>query len=181
MPIYTWPQVARNDWATDGDQYGRRRHRSKKQPKEHRDLRLRKQYFPEADHLVFDTSKRGFVPLAIIMRKLLRYLSPPELRVLVYLQTRCSRYFICYPTLEEIAHDLELAGRCNLTPHLKQLERKQFISTASGGGKKYFLVHDPRVAIHHLLSIGEITQAGLDEINDVLNDLNQEEIENRKK
>jgi hypothetical protein len=150
---------------------------TKKQPKEPRDLRLRKQHFPEGDKLVFDTNKKGFVPVAIIMRKLLRYLSAPELRVLVYLQTRCSRFFVCYPTLEEIAHDLGLGGRRNLTPHLKQLERKQFISTASGGGKKYFLVHDPRVAIHHLLSTGEIDESGLAEINDVLSDLNQEEIE----
>lgn len=149
---------------------------TKKEVKEPRDLRLRKQHFPEADKLVFDTSKRGFVPLAIIMRKLLRYLSAPQLRVLIYLQTRCSRYFICYPTLEEIVYDLGLAGRRNLTPHLKELERKQFISTATAGGKKYFLVHDPRVAIHKMLSIGEIDESGLAEINDVLQDLNQDEI-----
>jgi DNA-binding MarR family transcriptional regulator len=54
----------------------------------------------------------------------MKYLSPVELRVLVYLQTRCSRFMICYPTLEEIAHDLDLAGRRNLTPHLKSLEKK---------------------------------------------------------
>ena len=73
------------------------------------------------------------------MRKLIRHLSPPELRVLVYLQTRCSQFFICYPTLEEIAHDLGLGGRRNLTPYLKALEKKNFIATATGAGKKYFL------------------------------------------
>src|SRR5690348_16135575 len=110
--------------------------------KEPRDLRLRNQYFPDAEHLVFDR-KAGFVPMPIIMRKVMRHISPPELRVLVYLQTRCSMYFICFPTLEEIVHDLGLAGRRNLTPHLKELEKKKFISTATGEGKKYFLVHDP--------------------------------------
>jgi hypothetical protein len=150
---------------------------TKKQPKEHRDLRLRKQHFPEGERLVFDTAKKGFVPLAIIMRKLLRYVSPPELRVLVYLLTRCSKYSICYPTLEELAYDLSLTGRRNLTPHLKELERKQFISTTTAGGKKYFLVHDPRVAIYKMLSTGEIDDSGLAEINDVLRDLNQDEIE----
>ena len=80
-----------------------------------RDLRLRERYFPEAENLVFETAKSGFVPLPIILRKLMRQLSPPQLRVLVYLQTRCSKYFICYPTLEEIAHDLGLGSRRNLT------------------------------------------------------------------
>ena len=61
-----------------------------------KDLRLRKQHFPKAEELVFDR-KRGFVPVPIILRKLLRHMSAPELRVLVYLQTRCSKYFICHP------------------------------------------------------------------------------------
>lgn len=115
-------------------------------PKEPRDLRLRNQYFPNAATQVFKT-KGGFVPLPIIMRKLMRHLSPPELRVLIYLQTRCSQFFICYPTLEEMAHDLRLKGRRNLTPHIKSLEKKKFIATANGGGKKFFLVYDPCVAI----------------------------------
>jgi hypothetical protein len=74
---------------------------------------------------VFDTGKKGFVPMPIIMRKLMRHITAAELRVLLYMQTRCSRYFICYPTLEEIAHDLGLNGRRNLTPHLKALENNR--------------------------------------------------------
>ena len=147
-----------------------------KDTKENRDLRVRKQYFPEADDLVFDTRKAGFVPMPILMRKAMRHLKPPALRVLIYLQMRCSRYFICYPTLEEIAHDLDLAGRRNLTPHLKILEKKKFISTATGGGKKYFLIHDPRVAINHMVESGEISKGELFEINELLSDLNQEPI-----
>jgi hypothetical protein len=34
--------------------------------KEPLDLRLRKQYFPGADELVFDTRKKGFIPMPII-------------------------------------------------------------------------------------------------------------------
>ncbi len=147
---------------------------SQKTEKEPRDLRLRNQYFPGAEDSVFDTGKKGFVPQPIIMRKVMRHLSAPELRVLVYLQTRCSRYFICYPTLEEIAHDLGLGGRRNLTPHLKALEKKKFIATASGSGKKYFLIHDPRVAITHMVESGEIDETEFFEINDLLKDLKQE-------
>lgn len=149
---------------------------SQNQQKEPRDLRLRKQYFPDAEKLVFDTAKKGFVPMPIIMRKLMRFLSPPEVRVLVYLQTRCSRYFICYPPLEEIAHDLGLSGRRNLTPHIKALEKKKFISTVTGGGKKYFLVHGPHVPITHLVESGKINQDALFEINEVLSDLKQDGI-----
>jgi hypothetical protein len=108
------------------------------------------------------------------MRKLMRHLSPPELRVLVYLQTRCSQFFICYPVLEEIAHDLGLGGRRNLTPHLKALEKKKFIVTATGAGKKYFLVHDPRVAIDRMVGTGEIDGDGPFEINELLRDLKQD-------
>lgn len=145
------------------------------QNKEPKDLRLRKQHFPKAEELVFDR-ERGFVPMPIILRKLLRHLSPPELRVLVYLQTRCSKYFICYPTLEEIAHDLGLNGRKNLTPHITALEKKKFISTASAAGKKFFLVHDPRVAIEHLVETGKINNDELFDINELRRDLQQDEI-----
>ena len=144
--------------------------------KEPRDLRLRKQYFPDAEHQVFDTRKKGFVPMPIIMRKLMRHLRPPELRVLIYLQTRCSRYFICFPTFEEMAHDLRLAGRRNLTPHIKSLETKKFIATATGGGKKFFLVLDPRIAIAHMVETRQMNEDDLFEINEVLRDLKQEAI-----
>jgi hypothetical protein len=69
--------------------------------KEPKDLRYRRLYFPHAEGLVFETSRKGFVPLPIIMRKLMRHLSTPEFRVLVYLHLRVSKYGICYPTAEE--------------------------------------------------------------------------------
>jgi len=145
------------------------------QTKEPKDLRLRKQHFPTAEELVFDR-KRAFVPMPIIMRKLMRHISAPELRVLVYLQTRCSQHFICYPTLEEIAHDLGLHSRKNLTPHLTALEKNKFISTTAASGKKFFLVHDPRVAIEHLVQTGKINQDELFDINELRRDLKQEPI-----
>ena len=88
---------------------------------------------------------------------------------------------ICYPTLEEIAHDLDLAGRRNLTPHIKSLEKKRFISTATGEGKKFFLVHDPAIAIIHMVEDGTISQDQLYEINGLLGDLNREKIVASKK
>lgn len=141
-----------------------------------RTLRFRKQYFPNAESNVVDVSKGAFIPMPIIMRKLMRHLTPPELRVLTYLQLRCDRYFICFPTIEEMAFELDLAGPRNLTPHIKALEAKKFIATATGGGKKFYLVHDPRVAITHLVETGKISADELFEINELLKDLKQTSI-----
>lgn len=149
--------------------------------KEPRDLRYRRQFFPDAEKLVFDTNRKGFVPLPILLRKLLRHLSAAELRVFVYLALRASRYGICYPTLEEIAHEIGLNGRKNLTPHLKSLEAKRLISTHTTGGKKFFLVHDPRVGIEHLAADGKLREEDLFEINDLCEDLGQQPISVSKK
>jgi hypothetical protein len=138
-----------------------------------RDLRYRRQFFPNAENMVFDVSEKGFVPLPIILRKLIRHISAPELRVLVYLYLRASRYGICYPTYDEIVHELGLAGRKNLLPHLKSLEQKRFIAIRSAAGKTFFLIHSPRVAIAHLLDSGELPEQELFEINELYADLGQ--------
>jgi DNA-binding MarR family transcriptional regulator len=144
--------------------------------REHRDLRYRKQFFPGADAVVFDTSRKGFVPLPIILRKILWFLTPPEVRVLVYLALRASKYGICYPTEEEIAHDLGMKGRKNLTPHLRSLEEKHFIRTHTASGKKFFLIHDPRIALERLAQAGKLDDNRLFEINELLEDLHQQPI-----
>jgi len=148
--------------------------------KEPRDVRYIRKYFGP-DPKVFQTSNKGFVPLPIIVRKLLRHLTPPELRVLVYLQTRASKYGLCFPTLEEIVYELGLSGRKNLTPRLKSLEEKKLIATRTAEGKKFFLVLDPRVAIEHLAATGKLGSGQLDEINQLYEDLKQPPIELHKK
>src|SRR3989442_1277498 len=115
---------------------------AKKKPdsptREPKDLRYRNKYFPGAGKVVFDTARKGFVPLPIVLRKILWYLTPPEVRVLAYLVLRASKFGICYPTEEEIASDLGMKGRKNLTPHLRSLEEKHFIETHTASGKKFF-------------------------------------------
>jgi helix-turn-helix protein len=141
-----------------------------------KDLRYREQCFPGAESVVFETAKKGFVPLPIVLRKGLRVLSAAELRVLVYLMTRASKYGICYPSLEEIAYDLGMNGRKNLTPHLRKLEEKHFIKTHTASGKKFFLIHDPRIALERLAKGGQVNQDQLFEINELLRDLNREPV-----
>jgi hypothetical protein len=143
-----------------------------------RDLRYRRQFFPDAENMVFDVGEKGFVPVPIILRKLIRHISAPELRVLIYLHLRASRYAICYPTYDEIVHELGLAGRKNLLPHLKSLEQKRLIATHTAAGKTFFLIHSPRVAIAHLLETGELTDQELFEINELYADLGQEPARN---
>jgi DNA-binding MarR family transcriptional regulator len=140
-----------------------------------KDLRYRKTYFPKADNLVFTTDKAGFIPLPILLRKLIRHLSSPELRVLTYLHLRVSRHGICYPPMDEMLHELGLASTKHLKPHLKSLEEKGLISThvAAAVGRTFFLVHDPRVALERMLNNDKIPKEELLAINDLCEDLNQ--------
>jgi len=138
--------------------------------KEPKDARYVRKLFGQ-DAKTFKTSQGGFVPFPIIYRKLFRYITTPQLRVLVYLCTRASKYCLCYPTYEEIAHDLGLGGRKNLTPHIKALEANGFIATHTSEGKKFYLIHDPVVPISHLFKSGKLTESALDEINDLLETL----------
>jgi hypothetical protein len=144
--------------------------------KDPKDLRLRKQHFPTADKLTFDKQKKGFIPLPISLRKLMRYITPPQLKAYVYLCLRASQYQICYPTLDEMAHDLGFSSRKKLTPHLKTLEEKQFISTANNAGKKFFLIHDPMIAAKHLVDTGEMLEADLFDLNELLLALRRDEV-----
>lgn len=146
-------------------------------PKEPKDLRYRKLHFPEADEVAFNTARKGFVPLPILLRKLIRHMSAPELRVLIYLHLRASKFGICYPTQEEIAFELGLNGTKNLSPYIKTLEAKRLISTKISMGRKFYLVHDPRVGLQHLADKGELTPEELEEINHLCSDLGQEPIQ----
>jgi DNA-binding MarR family transcriptional regulator len=142
--------------------------------REPKDLRYRRQFFPEAEKLVFETKHKGFVPLPIILRKLLPHLTAAELRVLIYLYLRASRYGICYPNIDEIVHELGLTSRKNLTPHLESLAEKRFIATRAASGKTFFLIYDPRVPIEHLTEKGILTKEQQDEIDELYKDLRQE-------
>jgi hypothetical protein len=83
---------------------------------------------------------------------------------------------ICFPTLEEISHDLNLKGTKNLTPHIRGLETKKFISTATRAGKKFYLVHDPAIAIAHMVETGKVPMTELDDINELLHELKRDPI-----
>jgi hypothetical protein len=95
------------------------------------------------------------------------------------LHLRVSKYGICYPTQLEIAYELGLEGIKNLAPYLRKLEAKNLISTKTAMGKKFYLVHDPRHGLQHLIDSGDIGPEELEEINQLCIDLGQETFEKR--
>jgi hypothetical protein len=142
-----------------------------------KELRYRKLYFPNADELAFDTKRKGFVPLPILLRKLMRHLTTPEFRILVYLHLRAGRYGVCFPPPQEMVFELGLGSTKNLTPYLRSLEEKQLISSKAALGKTYYLVHDPRIGLQYFANCGQIKGDELDSVNELCADLDQSPIE----
>lgn len=145
------------------------------EPKTPRDLRYRNKLFPDAEKKVFKTADGGFVPLPILFRKMLRYLSAAEVRIYLYLLTRVSRYGICYPPESEMAHEIGVS-RKNITPHLNSLAEKKLISIRNSGGRNYYLVHDPRYALRAMAHAGALGENDLLSTNELIEDLGLKEI-----
>ena len=94
--------------------------------------------------------------------------------MLVYLHLRAGRYGVCYPGQQEMVFELGLGSTKNLTPYLRSLEDKRLISSKEVIGRTYYLVHDPRVALQHLVDNGTIKDDELDAVNELCGDLGQE-------
>jgi hypothetical protein len=69
--------------------------------------------------------------------------------------------------------ELGLGSTKNLTPYLRNLEQKKLISSKDVLGKTYYLVHDPRVGLQHLVEDGTISGEELDAVNELCSDLGQ--------
>jgi len=63
-----------------------------------------------------------------------------------------------------MAFELGLGGTKNLVPYLKKLEEKKLISTKLSMGKKFYLVHDPRIGLQHLIDTGVMRAEELEEL-----------------
>lgn len=138
--------------------------------------RVLSEVFPHAGTVVFDTKTKGFVPLPIEFRLLLRHLKLPEVRVLIYLYTRANKEGLCFPTVDEVAHELGVTKK-HLPTHMKELERKGFIQSGSKSGRTYYLVHDPAIAIQRLVELGEMNAEQLRDINGLREDIGHDPVE----
>jgi hypothetical protein len=150
---------------------------AKKKTASDRDERIRKEVFPNSDGQVFDAKTKGFVPLPIEFRLLLRYLTPPQFRVLIYLHLRAGKPGVCYPTIDEIAHDVGVKTAKHVRPLLHALEHRGFIRSGTKGGRTYYLVLDPGVPMVKLLKDGHLTQDAFREINGLREDLGHDPVE----
>jgi len=121
---------------------------------------------------VFDTNRKGFVPLPILLRKLMRHLSAPELRVLVYLHLRVSKHGICYPTQEKWRSSWVLAHK-ESGAILEEARGEKADLHEIVDGKKFYLVHDPRIGLQHLIDTGVMRAEELEELNQLCSDLSQ--------
>ena len=111
---------------------------------------------------------------------MLRHLSAAQLRVLIYLYLRTGRYGLCYPSTDEMAHEIGIS-RKNLIPHLHRLEELGLISIRQSGGRNYYLVHDPVVALRIVIGRGEVGEGELMRINELCEDLRLEPFETEAK
>src|SRR5260370_4634510 len=136
-----------------------------------KNLRIRQRLFPKADSLVFKNATGGFVSFPIVLRRLLRHLKPKQLEMLVYLWLRCDRYYLCYPTVDEIASELGLQNTSRVKRSIRELETAYLVQTRTSQGRMYFLVLDPRHAFKKLYDDGKIEKAELEEINELLEKL----------
>ncbi|MEX2273576.1 MAG: helix-turn-helix domain-containing protein [Vicinamibacterales bacterium] len=140
-----------------------------------RDERIRGELFPDAE--IFDTGTKGFVPVPIDYRRLLRHMTPPQIRVWLYLQLRSSKHGICFPTVDEIADEIGVKTSKHIRPQLRELERKGFIRSAKKSGRTYYLLQDPAAAVRRLMHLRDMSLEELREMNGLREDIGHQPIE----
>lgn len=146
-----------------------------------RNLRIRQRLFPEAESWVFKNTAGGFVSFPIVFRRLLKHLKPKQLEMLVYLWLRTDKYYLCFPTFDEVASELGLQNTSRVKKTIRELETASLVQTRTNQGRTYFLVLDPRHAIRKLLDERKIEAGEMHEINELLEKLKQPRIELHKK
>jgi len=146
-----------------------------------RNLRIRQRLFPQAEAWAFKNKTGGFVSFPIVFRRLLRHLKPKQLEMLVYLWLRTDKYYLCFPTLDEIASELGLQNTSRVKSTIRELETASLVQTRTSQGRMYFLVLDPRHAIKKLHDEKKIEEGQMIEINELLDKLKQPRIEPSKK
>lgn len=149
--------------------------------KRNTDQRHRTRCFPGAEKEVFDAKRRGFAPLPLISRELLRHLKGAELRIWIYFLTRGGPQSICYPTYENIVREAGVKTKGTVTKAIHRLEKIGLIRTYNDRGTRRYLLRDPRLAVERLFELGEIADYELEEANDLLYKIGRPLIEAKPK
>jgi hypothetical protein len=144
--------------------------------KQEKDERYRAKCFPGAELEVMVPKGGGYFPFATVSRKLLKHLRDSELRVWVYLQARAGKWFITYPTYEEIQAETALSKGA-VSKAIKGLELKGFIKTYNDVGTRRYLIRDPRLAMSRLRELKQMSDDDFDDANYLLEVLKQRPVE----
>jgi hypothetical protein len=67
-----------------------------------------------------------------------------------------------------------MTGILPVSPFVRQSFANLFLASM---GKKFYLVHDPRIGIQHLIDTGKIAGDELEDLNQLCSDLKQEPFE----
>lgn len=140
--------------------------------KQDKDERYRNKCFPGAENEVMRPKKGGYFPVGTVSRKFLKYLKDSELRVWVYLQARAGKWFITYPTYEEIQVETGLSKGA-VSKAIKGLELKGLIKSHNDLGTRRYLIRDPRLAVSRLREMDVMSAQEFDDANYLLDVLKQ--------
>jgi predicted NACHT family NTPase len=136
-----------------------------------KNLKIRDRHFANANQFVFDNKKGGFVSLPILFRRLLKFMKPKQLELLIYLWLRTDKYGLCFPGFDEIAHELGQKSVPRLKKTARELETMKLIETRNSKGRTYFIVGDPRHGLHKMYQDGKIQESEIEDANDLLEQL----------
>jgi DNA-binding MarR family transcriptional regulator len=150
------------------------------EPKQHKDERYRTKCFPGAELEVMTPKTGGYFPIATVSRKLLKHLKDSELRVWFYLQARAGKWFITYPTYEEIQVETALSKGA-VSKAIKGLESKGFIKSYNDLGTRRYLIRDPRLAMQRLRELNVMSRDDFEDANELLDALKQTKVEDPSK
>jgi hypothetical protein len=136
-----------------------------------RNLRIRERLFASADQFVFNNKTGGFVSFPILFRRLLKFMKPKQVELLIYLWLRSDKHGLCFPGFDEIAHELGQKSVPRLKKTARELESLKLIETRNSKGRTYFLVGDPRHGLHKMYQDGKIQESEIEDANDLLEQL----------
>lgn len=141
----------------------------------HKDERYRNKCFPGAESEVMKPKGGGYFPFATVSRKLLKHMKDSELRVWVYLQARAGKWFITYPTYEEVQAETGLSKGA-VSKAIKGLELKGFIKSCNDVGTRRYLLRDARLAMLRLREMKLMSADDFDDANYLLEVLKQPKV-----
>lgn len=113
-------------------------------------------------------TRGGFSPVPVILRRCQFAFSPRGWQVYTYLLMRCGPEGVAWPTIHELAWDLDFASIPKLKAHVKQLIDGGWIVKRVDRGRDHYVAADPLAVLAHMRDEGRIPDDRLDAIAELL-------------